>query len=123
MLLNSSHILLDGIRLYGHHGVSFQEHTIGSWYNISLDLNVDISTHALIDNNLHSTVDYGTVVNTVRNEFSHSSLLLENVAYRICKAVFRCSPRIDGITIRVSKINPPVSAPTQSASVELSFRK
>lgn len=123
MLLNTSHILLEDIRLYGHHGVSEQERTIGGWYSLSLNLDVDIASPALIDDNLHSTVDYGMVVDAVRHEFNQSALLLESLAYRISEAVFRCSTRIESLTIRIAKLNPPVSLPTHSAAVEISFRK
>lgn len=123
MILNSSHILLQDIRLYGHHGVSEQERTIGAWYSITIDLGVDIGQPALIDDNLHSTVDYGTLTDVVRREFQKPAMLLETLAHRIAEALFNSSPRILTLSIRLGKLNPPVSAPTDMAAVELTFRR
>lgn len=135
MAITSSHIQLSNIRLYGHHGVSPQERRIGAWYSISLDLTVDIGVAALTHDELdaaandicaqtdalNASVDYGMVADIVKREFCRSTMLLETLSHRIALAVMDSSPRIKGLTIHLSKLNPPVSVPTDAATIKLSL--
>ena len=55
----------------------------------------------------------------IKNEMQKPSFLLEHVAGRIGQSIFNQMPKTDSIDITISKINPPIGADIDFASVEL----
>lgn len=108
------------LRLFGHHGVGEQERQVGSEFRVSVSALVRVSSAALEDDSLEGTVDYGEVCELVKQEFSRSSHLIENVAWRIAKRLLKRFALMASVRVRVEKLAPPVGANCRSAAVDLS---
>lgn len=116
-----SKVQLNGINLYGFHGVTSEEQQVGSWFQVDLDLDIDISFNALNENDLNGTVDYSKVLDVVTKEFATTSKLLENLAFRTARQLFTCFKTIKQVHIRIQKLTPPMPVNVNSSSVEFVF--
>lgn len=119
MKISGTWISLEGLSLWGRHGVSALEQTVGSQFQINLRMRVRIDASALCDDQLSGTVDYGEIFQVVKQTFSKPSHLLENVAWRVANALLSGFDRIEEVEVSIEKINPPVRADLHAAVVTL----
>ena len=94
-----------------------EEKKIGSDYIVNLTVNADLSLSSVTDK-LEDTVDYVTLLTIVKKEMSIRSRLLENVVDRIVKQIFNDFPKVNKITVSVSKRNPPIGGNVEEVCVE-----
>ena len=94
-----------------------EEKKIGSDYIVNLTVNADLSLSSVTDK-LEDTVDYVTLLAIVKKQMSIRSKLLENVVDRIVKQIFNVFPKVNKITVRVSKRNPPIGGNVEEVCVE-----
>lgn len=106
------------MRFYAYHGVMEQERRVGGEYLVSLDVEVDLS-RAVVSDNVADTVNYAALYDVVAQEMAKPSQLLEHVAGRIAQHVLEGFPLVKGLSIRLTKCNPPMGADCRGASVEL----
>lgn len=104
-----AYIEIRGLKIYAYHGCSEQERTVGNEFSVDLRIYFD-SGRAMRTDRLDSTVNYGDVIEVIKDEMSVPSKLIENVAYRIAVAVQCRFEVVDGGEVRVSKLCPPVGA-------------
>lgn len=118
MNVTESAILLPQMRFYARHGVLPQEQQVGACFYVSLEVQTDF-THALLTDELEGTVSYADIHEAVRQEMAVSSRLLEHVAGRIVRRLYRDFPAIQGIRLELYKQNPPMGADCERAGVRL----
>lgn len=105
--------------LYGYHGVMPQEQVVGANFYVSVEAQVRVGESALVDDCLDGTVSYAGIIDVVRAEMSRPSRLLEHVAYRMAVRLKSAFPRIESVTIRVDKENPPCGVLAQEIGVSV----
>lgn len=110
----SGNIEINGLRLFGRHGVMPQERAVGNIFEVTAHLRYPIFEAAATDA-LGSTLNYAEVVEVIMREMRTPSALLEHVASRIRLALLEAFPLIEGGMIRVAKTAPPI--PCQLADV------
>ena len=123
MLNPQCSIKINSLRLYGHHGVTEKEQKVGSWYEIDLTIDADISPAALEHDDLQGTIDYSAVLRIVKDEFAIPSKLLEHFANRVSHAILHSFDRALTVTICVHKIAPPMPGNIHSVAVRLTISK
>ena len=111
-------IKLNTIRTYSYHGCLIEEGKIGSDYSVDLEVKTDLRKSALSDN-LEDTVDYVLLNRIVEEEMAIRSQLLEHVAHRIIKRIFKEVAAISRITLAVSKLNPPIGGDVEAVTIEM----
>ena len=111
-------IKLTNIRTYSYHGCLAEEATIGSDYRVDLEIKTDLRKSAISDQ-LEDTVDYVFLNQVVKEEMAIRAQLLEQVAHRIILRIFKESPAVARILIRVSKINPPIGGDVEMVTIEM----
>lgn len=111
-------ILIEGLRLYAHHGVLPQERKIGAYFTLDLDITTDF-TEAMQTDQLKGTISYADILQTVRREMSIPSQLLEHAAGRIAQAILAEYPSALAVRIKMLKENPPMGADLRGAGVEI----
>lgn len=115
-------ITLDDMQFYAYHGVLSQEQKVGNTYIISLQL--ELNTYTSMGNDkLSDTINYAEVYATVANEMSRSSLLLEHVVGRIARSLMLRFEMIEQISLKLSKVKPPISADIRASAVSLSLNR
>lgn len=115
-------IQLKGVHLYAHHGVLEQEKAVGAWFTI--DLEIEIADHSCLESDkIDGTVSYADVYNIVCKEMEIPSRLLENVCYRVSKALYEAFRQVTGITITLTKDTPPMGGDRLGAAVTIKSKR
>ena len=111
-------IKLKNIRTYSYHGCLLEEGKIGSDYAVDLEVKTDLRKSAVSDD-LKDTVDYVLLNRIVVEEMEIRAHLLEHVAHRIIKRIFKEVAAISRITLAVSKLNPPIGGDVEAVTIEM----
>lgn len=120
---SSDRIELRGLRLVGVVGVLPEERERAQPLEIDLDVEVDITAAGLSDD-LDATVDYGAVCDRVAQVVTAGRpQLLERLASDVADAVLGCDGRIDGVSVSVRKLRPPVPHDLGSSGVRIERRR
>lgn len=111
-------INVNGIRVYAYHGCLPEEAKIGGEYIVDVKVDTDFSSAEKTDE-LHDTVDYCVIFDSVKAEMAIRSKLIEHVARRIGTNLRMHYPRVNSFMVRVTKINPPMNGAVDNVSVEI----
>ncbi|MDB9849153.1 dihydroneopterin aldolase [Flavobacteriaceae bacterium] len=115
-------IILKNVRCYSFHGCLKEEGVIGSEYLVDLKVTASLKKSAQSDR-LSETVDYVLLNQIIKHEMSKPSKLLETVADRINKSVFKKDLRITKSTVTITKVCPPINGDVEGVSVKLKQKK
>lgn len=115
-------IRVENIQLFSNHGCLDEEGKIGSAYEVSLEIEADLTPSALSDE-LVDTVDYVLLNNIVREEVAIRSKLLETVVLRILKRILKESQLTKKATVQLAKINPPIGGNVERVTIEMSLKR
>lgn len=118
MVLQSSYICLQDVRFRAFHGVLPQERQVGGDFKVTLRVGYDVGA-AMLSDEVADTLDYSQLYKVVAREMAIPSQLLEHVAGRIAQAVANDFPKVCSIDLWLTKLNPPMGADSEGASVEL----
>jgi dihydroneopterin aldolase len=105
------------MRFHASHGVTEEERLIGGTF--LADISYTIDTDAVETDCIEDTIDYAEIYDLIKKEMMKSSKLIEHVAGRIMKAVKNKFPQISEITVKISKLNPPVNGETGRVTVTI----
>lgn len=115
-------ISLDGLRIYARHGVMEQERCVGNLFIVDISLEYPPALQAAADDDLSRTINYAELARIIKEQMEIPAELIENVAYRIRKAVVERWPYISSGKIRLVKPTPPIGGfSLDGASVYISW--
>jgi 7,8-dihydroneopterin aldolase/epimerase/oxygenase len=109
-------ITLQGIELYGYHGLYSGEKELGAKYRIDLKFELSISEKQEIK--ISETVDYKKAYDIVSEIFKTPTPLLENICTKIANELKKVFTNTETILVSVSKLSPPLGGITEAAKVE-----
>jgi dihydroneopterin aldolase len=117
-------IAIEGIKFYAYHGYYPQEQLIGTEFLVDVYVEVN-TTSAGNSDQLADTVNYETIFRIAKAEMAKKSNLIENVAQRIIYRIKTFYANIEGLKVRISKLNPPLGSSVSRTYIELSenYRK
>ncbi len=115
-----SKIFIKNFEIFAHHGVLPEERLKGNYFRVNLSIEANLYQAAQSDS-VHDTINYAVVSQLIQEEMALSSDLLENVCYRISKALFREFLAIEKVNISVEKLRPPMPGKMESVGVEMEF--
>lgn len=113
-------IRLSNMEFHAFHGCLESERREGNRFKVDFECDYDMQQAAVSDD-LKYAVNYAVIYDIVKEQMAVPSNLLENVAFRILKAVRRSFPNLERATVTVTKFNPPVGGRCESASVTMSI--
>lgn len=117
-ILGEDRIRIQGMVLYGHHGLTEAEQATGRTFEVDVELALDLSAAGDTDD-LEATVDYAAVCDVVRRVHEAGPYrLLEAFAHRIAKEIVEQFP-LEAVTVRVRKPLPPVGSVVGAVEVEV----
>lgn len=108
-------IALQGIRLYGYHGVHAAERAWGTWFELDLQIGI----HRPHIHHLQDTVDYEMLLQLCKEEFSAPVDLLEDILIRIEQRILHAVPDLQTMQLSIRKLHPPLPASVQASVVSL----
>ncbi len=111
-------IELEGMEFYAFHGHFEVEKIAGNRFLVNLKIEADLSKAGQTDK-LEDTLDYQKAYLAVKVEMAIPSDLLEHVCQRIITRIKTEYTEIEKVTIRVSKMNPPMGGQIEKVSVTM----
>lgn len=114
----SDKIFINGLRVFGYHGVNRIEREHGQHFVVDIEARLDLREAGTTDL-LGSTLDYDSIIKKVQNVIAHERFtLIEALAERISEVILE-NPEVYATTIRVAKPKPPIEADLESVQVEI----
>ena len=107
--LKSGFVCLKNLRFHARHGVLPQERATGGEFVVNIRAKYPLEK-AVESDDVADTLNYAEMFEIINKEMLTPSCLLEHVAGRIGKSIFKAT---------VEKINPPMGADVDSSAVEL----
>gem|GEM_PF-1115348 len=112
-------IYVNDIRAYGYSGALPAENVLGQWFCVDLVLTLNLAAAGASDH-LMDTYNYGVAVQAVQRLIQHQPFnLIETVASEIAKTVLATDDRLHQITVKLTKLTPPVPHFAGSVAVEI----
>ncbi len=112
-------IEIEGMEFYAYHGHFEEEQIVGNRFIVYLRIEGNTSNAATTDN-LNNAINYQTAYNIVKKQMKLKSHLLENIAGRILDAIYQEIEGIKKVTVKISKLNPPMGGKIDKVSVTMS---
>jgi dihydroneopterin aldolase len=112
-------IQIENMEFYAFHGHFREERIVGNKFLVDLTIETDMTIPAGSDN-LKDAVNYQRVYEIIKSQMETKSYLLEHIAGRIIDAIRAEMSGIEKITVKVSKMNPPMGGKIGSVSIVLS---
>jgi len=106
------------MEFYSFHGHFKEERIVGNKFLVDLTIETDMKRPAETDN-LKDAVNYQHVYEIVKQQMEMKSHLLEHIAGRILDAMYADIEGIKKVTVKVSKLNPPMGGKIGSVSIVL----
>ncbi|MCC8034835.1 MAG: dihydroneopterin aldolase [Rikenellaceae bacterium] len=113
-------IELENMEFYARHGCYELEKTVGNRFRVDVSLTYDAAVAALKDD-IGASVNYLEAYKVVRRQMEIPSDILENVAKRIGDQLKTAFPAIETLTVKISKIAPPLGGKTAKVSVTVTL--
>jgi 7,8-dihydroneopterin aldolase/epimerase/oxygenase len=112
-------ISIEDMEFYSFHGHFKEERIVGNKFMVNVTLETDMKVASETDN-LKDAVDYQRIYQITKLEMDKKSHLLEHIAGRIIDAIYAEMTGIEKVTVKVSKMNPPMGGKIGSVSVIIS---
>lgn len=115
-------LTVTGVRCHGYHGVFEHERREGQTFVIDLTLGIDTAPAAASDD-LHDTVDYGSLVAAVRAAVETDPVdLIETLAQRIAE-ICLSGDRVEWARITVHKPDAPIEATFSDVALTITRKR
>ena len=115
-------ILIDGLEIYGYHGVLAEEKTLGQPFSFDLRLHLRSCLGASTDC-VGDTIDYTEVIDVVTDVVTSTSYdLLEKLVSAVGEAVLARFV-VDEVWVRANKLRPPIPATLHSVGAAVTMRR
>ncbi|QEC53249.1 dihydroneopterin aldolase [Anseongella ginsenosidimutans] len=116
------YIKLEGIEVSAPIGYYPEEHKTGTQFIVNIEIATDFSG-AESEDDIKETVNYEDLVKVVKTEMAQPAKLIEHVAYRIRKELFRLLPPVHYLRLEIKKQHPSLELKTAYATVIMEYRK
>ncbi|MEM6376606.1 MAG: dihydroneopterin aldolase [Bacteroidota bacterium] len=113
-----SKVALEGMQFFAYHGFYEEERLMGTYFVVDVYVDTNFMMAASTDD-LGGTVNYETIYFVCRVEMKKTSKLIETVAQRIHNKLSGLFTSASGITVRISKLNPPLGGLVERSFVEV----
>lgn len=111
-------IRIEQMEFYSFHGCFEEERIVGNRFIVDLEMETDMSRACETDS-IDDALNYQTAYDLIREEMKTKSYLLEHIAGRISGSLLRNFPGLEKVSVKVSKMNPPMGGKIKSVSVEI----
>ena len=100
-------IQIENMEFYSFHGHYREEQIVGNKFLVDLSIESDMTLPAVSDR-LKDAINYQVVYRLVKEQMEKKSNMLEHIAKRILDAVYEHYSGIERVTVKISKMNPPM---------------
>ena len=116
-------IYLNEMEFYGYHGVLPEETKLGQRFRVNIVAETDFREAGLNDN-LELTVSYADIFLLCKEIVEGKPyMLIEAVAEHIASAILEKFEKIESVTVKVIKPDPPIPGHYHSVAVEITRKR
>lgn len=113
-------IELNGMKFYGYHGCCDTEKLAGGRYIVNFSGEYDSSACEETDN-LEDAINYAGIYAVIKERMLKPCNLLEHLCASIAREIKKNFPEMKNITVKVTKLNPPLPGVVDSSSFTCSL--
>jgi dihydroneopterin aldolase len=114
-------VALEGVKFFARHGVLPQERVVGNEFEVSLE--VVYAAPKVVNDSLDCTISYADLYDIVAARMGQPAQLLERVAWCVAEDVRLRYPQVLSVSVKISKLAPPILGMDGSASVKFDWKK
>ncbi|MDR2700651.1 MAG: 2-amino-4-hydroxy-6-hydroxymethyldihydropteridine diphosphokinase [Nitrososphaerota archaeon] len=112
-------ILIEGVKVWGTHGVLESERNSPQQFTVNMEIWVD-NEKSYFSDNLQDTVNYADIYDIIKTVIeTQSFMLIERLSYVIIEKTFSYDARILNIKLQVMKNKPPLNGQIAYTGVEI----
>lgn len=112
-------ILMKGMRFFGHHGVLPQERELGQFFEVDVDISLDLEAAGKKDD-LNLTVSYADVFGLVEEVVTGEPCsLIEALAHRVADGVLENYSLVQAVRVTVKKPSAPIRGAFEYMAAEI----
>ena len=111
-------IEVENMEFYAFHGCYDLEQRTGNRFRVDVRMEADL-TRASESDDIADTINYLDVYRVTQEQMAVPSRILEHVTRRIIDALYDRFPQLLRVTVKVSKLAPPLGGKTEKTSVTL----
>lgn len=111
-------IEVENMEFYAFHGCYEEEQRVGNKFLVNVRMETYLNEAAESDD-VAKTINYVEVYHITEEQMMIPSHILENVTKRIIDALYLRFPQLQKVTVKVSKMHPPVGGQVEKTSVTL----
>lgn len=116
-------LTIQGLQFHANHGLYDEEKIHGNDFEVDLVIRMDLRKAGQSDKIDH-TFDYQEAEKQILAIMNGPSInLIEKLCLKIGESIFTKTVTIAELTVRVRKMNPPISTPTQFTQVEMQWHR
>jgi dihydroneopterin aldolase len=112
-------IKVEGIRIWARHGVYAEEQVNGRYFLVDVSVVAELDDNAIRKDELSATVNYEAIHHIVQEVMIQPQALLEKLALGIGEQVKSFDKRIQKVSVKVSKLHPPLGGEVAATAVEI----
>ena len=114
---------IEGLEVYGHHGVSLEERVLGQRLLYDVRLTMEACQGAMTDQ-VEDTIDYTEILDVITEVATVETYsLLEKLARVTAETILKKFPLLDEVWIQVTKPHPPVACALRSVSAAVELQR
>jgi len=113
-----SKIILENMEFHAFHGCLAHEQQLGNTFIVSVSIELDTQLAGETDT-LEHTLNYQLVYDVVKEQMEIPSNLIEHLGQRILDNLHNKFPQINGLEVKLSKLNPPLGGKVEKVTIEL----
>jgi len=110
------------MEFHAFHGCLEHEQQLGNTFMVTVSIETD-TTLASQSDHLHDTLNYQLVYDVIKKEMAIPSKLIEHLTKRLIDKLMEIFPQIEQISVKLSKLNPPLGGKVSSVYVEMEKKR
>lgn len=112
-------IQVNDIRAYGYTGAFAEENALGQWFRVDLVMLMDLTSAGASDD-LRDTYNYAEAIQRIQQLIQAKTFnLVESLASESAKTVLQSDDRLQQVTVRLTKLTPPVPNFSGNIAIEI----
>ena len=112
-------LYINDIRAYGYTGAFAEENVLGQWFRVDLALDLNMAQAGASDR-LSDTYNYADAVQAIQQLIQQQPFhLIESVVSEIARTVLQSDDRLIQVTVKLTKLTPPVPNFAGNVAVEI----
>ncbi|WP_143960119.1 dihydroneopterin aldolase [Litoribacter populi] len=113
-------VSLEGIEFHAYHGVFSEEKKLGNRFTVDMHVDTDFKK-AMLDDDLHATVDYFKLYTIAKAHMQEPVKLLEHLGHLMLQDILKIYPEVKQIEIIIKKHNPALGGVVNYSVVKVAY--